>query len=291
MKWLYECFGVSKQAFYKRLKTTRDRLEQEKELVSMVVAERKRTGSQTGGLKLYLGLKAELERKGIRMGRDKFYTFLRRNQLLVPKSKSYHITTDSKHQFYKYPNLVQNKVPTRPEQLWVSDITYIKTETGHNYLALVTDAYSKQIMGYHLANHMKASLCTAALSMAIKNRKYPDRSLIHHSDRGFQYCSAEYVKLTEGNGLTMSMTEQYDPYENAVAERVNRTLKYEYGLKKTIKNTTLAKKMVEHGVHVYNTRRLHYSLNMLTPKQVHTSGEVDYKIYRRDKSGVEKLLL
>lgn len=257
MKWLYECFGVSKQAFYKRLKTKREQLEQEQELVSTVVAERKRTGSQTGELKFYLSLKAELERKGIRMGRDKFFAFLRRNQLLVPKSK---------HQFYKYPNLVQNKVPTRPEELWVSDITYIKTETGHNYLALVTDPYSKQIMGYHLANHMKASLCNEALSMAIKNRKYPDRSLIHHSDRGFQYCSAEYVKLAEDNGLTMSMTEQYDPYENAVGERINRTLKYEYGLKKTIKNTSLAKKIVEHGVHVYNTRRLHYSLNMLTPQ-------------------------
>ena len=290
MKWLYECFGVSKQAFYKRLETNKKQMEQEDRLVRMVLTERKRTGSQTGGLKLYISLKADLERKGIRMGRDKFYAFLRRNQLLIPKSKNYHVTTDSKHQFYKYPNLVQNKVPTRPEQLWVSDITYIRTETGHNYLALVTDAYSKQIMGYHLASHMKASLCTEALSMAIKNRKYPDKPLIHHSDRGFQYCSAEYVKVAEENNLNMSMTEQYDPYENAVAERVNRTLKYEYGLKMTIKNTTLARKMVEHGVHVYNTRRLHASLNMLTPKQVHNNGGMDYKIYRKDKSVVEKLL-
>ncbi len=290
MKWLYECFGVSKQAFYKRLKTTREQMEQEKELTRMVEEERQCTSSQTGGLKLYRSLKPEMERRRIKMGRDKFYTFLRSYQLLVPKSKNYHVTTDSKHQFYKYPNLVQNKVPTRPEQLWVSDITYIKTESGHNYLALVTDAYSKQIMGYHLANHMKASLCTEALAMAVRNRKYPDMPLIHHSDRGFQYCSAEYVKFAEDHRMTMSMTEQYDPYENAVAERVNRTLKYEFGLKMTIKNFALAKKMVAHGVHIYNTRRLHWSLNLLTPKQVHASSDLDYKIYRKDKSGVEKLL-
>lgn len=290
MKWLYECFGVSKQAFYKRLKTAKKQRNDEDELIRMVKEQRKYTGSQTGGLKLYCSLKAEMEQKDIKVGRDKFYAFLRSNQLLVAKSKNYHVTTDSKHQFYKYPNLVQNKVPTRPEQLWVSDITYIKTEAGHNYLALVTDAYSKQIMGYHLGNHMKASLCTEALSMAIKNRKYPSKALIHHSDRGFQYCSAEYVKLAQDNGMTMSMTEQYDPYENAVAERVNRTLKYEFGLRMTLKDTALAKQMVEYGVHVYNTRRLHLSLNMLTPKQVHSSGRGEYKNYRRDKSVVEKLL-
>ncbi|WP_299016482.1 DDE-type integrase/transposase/recombinase [uncultured Polaribacter sp.] len=134
---------------------------------------------------------------------------------LVPKLKNYITTTDSKHQFRKYKNLIKDKVPTRPEQLWVSDITYIKTENGHNYLAIVTDAYSKQIMGYKLANHMRTSLCTEALAMAIKNRKYPNKGLIHHSDRGFQYCNPKYTQFAEKNGITMSMTEQYDPYEPA----------------------------------------------------------------------------
>lgn len=257
----------------------------------MVNKERKRVNSKTGGLKLYCALKPEMEELSIKKGRDKFYDFLRSYELLVPRTKNYHTTTNSNHRYRKYPNLVLNMIPTRPEQLWVSDITYIKTQHGHNYLALVTDAYSKQIMGYKLSNHMKASLCTEALDMAIKNRLYPDKPLIHHSDRGFQYCSTEYVKFVTDNNMTMSMTEQYDPYENSVAERVNRTLKYEFGLKEVIRNTSLATKMVQHAVTVYNKRRMHLSLNMLTPSAVHRNPTVEYKIYRKDKSRVEKLLI
>lgn len=257
----------------------------------MIKNERKRINNYTGGIKLYASLKSEMDSKGIKKGRDKFYLFLKHNKLLVARTKNYHITTDSKHQFYKYPNLVSNKVPTRPEQLWVSDITYIKTESGHNYLALVTDAYSKQIMGYKLANHMKASLCAGALKMAIKNRLHPNLPLIHHSDRGFQYCSSEYVRLAESNNIQMSMTEKYDPYENAVAERINRTLKYEFGLRETIKNTTLARKMTDNAVHIYNTERLHFSLNLLTPRLVHKFGGVEYKSYRKNTDKLEKLLI
>jgi transposase InsO family protein len=169
----------------------------------------------------------------------------------------------------------------RPEQLWVSDITYIKTQNGHNYLALVTDAYSKQIMGYKLASHMKVSLCLDALKMAVKNRKYPTEKIIHHSDRGFQYCNPEYTNFAENNGLTMSMTEQYDPYENAVAERINRTLKYEYGLKKVIKNTTFVKKIVKNAVHIYNNLRPHFSLDLRKPFEVHNNPNIKYKSYRK----------
>ncbi|MGB3605961.1 DDE-type integrase/transposase/recombinase [Psychroserpens sp.] len=123
--------------------------------------------------------------QNISIGRDKFYDFLRLNNLLVPKRKNYVNTTNSKHFFRKYKNLVKDQVPTRPEQLWVSDITYIKTENGHNYLAIVTDAYSKQIMGYRLDCHMRTSLCSDALAMAIKNRKYPNAKFIDHSDIEF----------------------------------------------------------------------------------------------------------
>ncbi|MGK0324946.1 MAG: transposase InsO family protein [Polaribacter sp.] len=208
----------------------------------MVQDYRKKVGMRTGGIKLYDELKLDFIKQDIKIGRDKFYDFLRLHHLLVPKLKNYLTTTNSKHQFRKYKNLIKNKVPNRPEQLWVSDITYIKTDNGHNYLAIVTDAYSKQIMGYKLDNNMKTSLCTEALAMAIKNRKYPNKKLIHHSDRGFQYCNSKYTAFAEQNGMIMSMTEQYDPYENAIAERINRTLKYEYGLKQIIKNTDLAKK-------------------------------------------------
>jgi len=194
----------------------------------MVKEYRKKVGSKTGGIKLYKALKPQLIKANIKMGRDKFYDLLRLNKLLVPISKSYTVTTNSRHMLRKYKNLIKDKIPTRPEQLWVSDITYIKTEKGHNYLAIVTDAYFKKIMGYKIDKHMKTSLCIDALKMAIKNRIYNNKPLIHHSDRGLQYCSPKYVYLANQNGIRMSMTEQYDPYENAIAERINKTLKYEY---------------------------------------------------------------
>ena len=256
----------------------------------MVKGYRNKVGHRTGGIKLYSELKKQMNALGIKMGRDKFFDFLRANNLLVPRLKNFHITTNSKHQFHKYKNLVKDSVPTRPEQLWVSDITYIKTENGHNYLALVTDAYSKQIMGFKLANHMKTSLCTDALNMAIKNRKYINMKIIHHSDRGFQYCSAMYTKFAESNGMTMSMTEKYDPYENAVAERINRTLKYEYGLKKTIKNSGLAKKMTDQAVYIYNNLRPHLSLELKKPSEVHTNPGLQYKSYRKNKEVIKQLI-
>jgi transposase InsO family protein len=240
----------------------------------MVLNYRKIVGSRTGGIKLHKELKEQMIQQGIYLGRDKFYSFLRFHNLLVPKVKNYHTTTNSKHQFRKYKNIVNNKVPTRPEQLWVTDITYIKTQYGHNYLALVTDAYSKKIMGYKLANHMRTSLCTEALAMAIKNRKYPNQKLIHHSDRGFQYCNPKYAEFAEDNGMTISMTEQYDPYENAVAERINRTLKHEYGLKQIIKNTKLAQKMTKQAVYIYNNLRTHYSLELRKPAEVHINSNI-----------------
>ena len=255
----------------------------------MVKGYRDKVGHRTGGIKLYSDLKKKMNALEIKMGRDKFFDFLRANNLLVPRLKNFHITTNSKHQFHKYKNLVKDRVPTRPEQLWVSDITYIKTENGHNYLALVTDAYSKQVMGFKLANHMKTSLCIDALNMAIKNRKYPDKKLIHHSDRGFQYCNTRYAEFAESNGITMSMTEKYDPYENAVAERINRTLKYEYGLKQTIKNTELAIKMIIQAVYIYNNLRSHLSLQLRKPSEVHMNPDLEYKSYKKNKKNLKQL--
>jgi transposase InsO family protein len=283
MKWVSGCFGISKQALYKRLNTYKMRTKEDKILIKLVKDYRKRVGSRIGGIKLYSELKEDLKKHKIKIGRDKFFKFLRENNLLVPKLKNYHITTNSKHQFYKYKNKIKDFIPTGPEQLWVTDITYIKTENGHNYLALVTDAYSKQIMGYNLDNHMKTELCTVALKMALKNRIYPNENLIHHSDRGFQYCNTNYTSFAENNSITMSMTEQHDPYENAIAERINRTLKYEYGLKQTIKNTKLAKKIVKEAVNIYNNLRPHLSLEMRKPSEVHQNPNIKYKSYRKNK--------
>jgi len=252
---------------------------------------RKQIGQRIGGVKLLELLKADFKKYNIKMGRDKFFRFLRTYNLLVPKTKRHFITTNSKHHFYKYKNLVKDKAPTRAEQLWVSDITYIKTQNGHSYLALVTDAYSKQIMGFKLASHMRTSLCTDALKMAIKNRKYPNLKLIHHSDRGFQYCNPAYTQFAEENNISLSMTEKYDPYENALAERINRTLKYEYGLKQIIKNTTLAKKIAKNAVNIYNNLRPHLSLNLRTPNYVHLNQNVNYKSYRKNKVNLEYLTI
>ncbi|MDB2555625.1 IS3 family transposase [Flavobacteriaceae bacterium] len=282
---------MSKQAFYKRLTTQQKKEIDHQKMIKMVKEYRKKVGSKTGGIKLHNELKQDFIDAGIKIGRDKFYSFLRLNKLLIPKTKNYITTTNSNHMYKKYKNLVKDKVPNRPEQLWVSDITYIKTENGHNYLALVTDAYSKQIMGYKLDNHMRTSLCLDALAMAIKNRKYPNRKLIHHSDRGFQYCNPKYTTFAQENGITMSMTEQYDPYENAIAERVNRTLKYEYGLKKTIKNTDLALKMTQQVVYIYNNLRTHFSLNLRKPADVHLNPNIKYKSYRKNNVNLPELTI
>ena len=257
----------------------------------MVRRRRNEVGQSTGGRKLYGHLKDQLESKGIKIGRDKFFELLRNNNLLVKKTKRYHITTDSKHRFHKYKNLIGDKVPTRAEQLWVSDITYIKTQRGHSYLALVTDAYSKKIMGYKLERHMRTELCLDALKMALGNRIYPDKELIHHSDRGLQYCNPAYTAFAERNGLSMSMTEKYDPYENAVAERINKTLKYEYGLRQTMKNTQLAKKITKRAIFIYNNRRTHWSLNLSTPEKAHLDQNTEYVSYRKNNNKLKFLTI
>ncbi|WP_223270910.1 IS3 family transposase [Subsaximicrobium wynnwilliamsii] len=280
---------MSKQAFYKRLKTLENKQMNDQKLITMVKDYRNKVGQRTGGIKLHKELKDEFEESGIKIGRDKFYCFLRLHNLLVPKLKNYITTTNSKHNFRKYKNLVKDQVPTRPEQLWVCDITYIKTENGHNYLAIVTDAYSRQIMGYKLADHMRTSLCMEALDMAIKNRRYPNLKLILHSDRGLQYCNPKYTMFAESNGMILSMTEQYDPYENAVAERINRILKYEYGLKQTIKNTAIAQKITKQAVYIYNNLRTHFSLELRKPAEVHLNPNIKHRSYRKNKVNLPEL--
>ena len=172
----------------------------------MVLDKRGEISQSTGIRKLHGLLQQEFAQNGIKIGRDKLFDFARAHALLVPKLRAFHITTNSKHQFKKFKNLVHNKVPNRPEELWVSDITYLRLNGKHAYLALITDAYSKKIVGFKVATNMKASLSLDALKMALKNRKYPTRKLIHHSDRGFQYCWPEYVKTLQENDIMISMT-------------------------------------------------------------------------------------
>ena len=232
-----------------------------------------------GTEKLHLDIKEVLLHKNIKIGRDKFLRFCREHHLLVPRTRRYFVTTDSNHRYEKSPNLIKDLVPTHSEQDFVSDITYIKLENKHGYLALVTDLYSKKIMGYKLDDNMKTSLVKEALQMAINNKENTSIQTIHHSDRGIQYCFPEYTKFAKDNGMRLSTTEKYDPYENAVAERINETLKYEFGLNRTIPSLEIANKMLKQAVDIYNNQRRHRSLEMKTPSFQHTNQMHLYRSY------------
>ena len=237
--------------------------------------------TRCGIKKMYVDLKGQLQERGIKRGRDAMFDFARANDLLVKKTKLYHITTDSKHHFYKSPNLIRDILPSKAEQAFAADITYIKLESDWAYLALVTDLYSKKIMGYKLADNMKADMVQEALQMARRNCIYKRKKIIHHSDRGIQYCCPQYTAFAKDNGFKLSTTEQYDPYENAVAERINGILKYEFGLVNTIPNLEIAHKMVNQAVEVYNNKRRHWSLNLQTPSYAHRKQNHEYVSYKR----------
>lgn len=226
------------------------------DLILSEVRKIRKLQPQYGTLKLHKDLYFFFQKHGIKIGRDQFFKLLKYNGMLVKKSNVFHITTNSKHRFFKNPNRLLNTEITHSEQVWVSDITYIKIQNNHAYLALVTDAYSKKIVGYNLDNHMRTELVLNALKMALKGRNYHQRELIHHSDRGIQYCSPEFGDFTDKNGILLSNTQNSDPYENAVAERINRTLKYEYGLKEVLPDLKTAQKMVKQAVELYNNHRL-----------------------------------
>lgn len=237
-----------------------------------------------GGGKLYLDLKKQLADNNIKIGRDKFQKFLRINHLLVPKTKRCFITTDSKHTFRRAPNLIKDLLPTRPEQAFVTDITYIRIENDYAYLALVTDLYSKKIMGYKLDDNMRVQLVKGALDMAIKNRTKKNKKVIHHSDRGLQYCCPDYVEYATKRGMIMSNTQNSDPYENAAAERINGILKYEFGLIRTIPSIHLAQQMLKRAVEIYNSQRRHCSLQMQTPEFAHKYHKHEHKSYSKIKT-------
>ena len=237
---------------------------------------------QTGTRKLFEHIQDELIKNNVKIGRDALFDLLRSHGMLVKKTKRFHITTDSKHFFYKSPNLLKETALIHAEQVFVSDITYIKIDGGHSYLALVTDVYSKKIMGWKLDNNMKVALVKDALQMAYKNCIHNHKNIIHHSDRGIQYCCPDFSEFAQNKGFILSTTQKYDPYENAVAERINGILKYEFGLKHNIKNIQIAQKMVAQAVKTYNNERLHWSLDLKTPQTVHTQyNKQIYKSYAK----------
>jgi transposase InsO family protein len=250
-------------------------------VVEHLVMRERKLQQRIGGKKLYRMLKPELTDRNIFIGRDKFLGFLRRNHLNVPKSKNHTKTTMSYHRFFKYPNLIKDLKLIRPEQLWVSDITYIKTRKETLYLSLITDAFSKQIMGYHLADHLRTDGPLRALKMALRNRQYPGRRLIHHSDRGFQYCDPKYTDVLNQHDVKISMTTKYDPRENAIAERVNGIIKNELLVLDVLPSTLYAHKAIKQAIKIYNTRRPHLTLHDRTPQQAHRFPFFKLKVWKK----------
>lgn len=250
-------------------------------VVEHLVLRERKLQQRIGGKKLYRMLKPELTDKNIFIGRDKFLEFLRKNRQNVPKSKNYTKTTMSFHRFFKYPNLIKDLKLTRPEQLWVSDITYIKTRKEMLYLSLITDAFSKQIMGYHLADHLRTDGPLHALKMALRKRQYPGRKLIHHSDRGFQYCDPKYTHVLDQHHIKISMTTKYDPRENAIAERVNGIIKNELLVLDVLPSSLYAHKAIKQAIIVYNTRRPHLTLHERTPQQAHRFPNFKLKVWKK----------
>ena len=270
-------FGLNRQVYYrstKRSKASRKKAEQVIELVENIRIKM----PKLGGRKLYFLLSEPL--KELKIGRDKFFNILRANHLLIIPKRSYHVTTNSHHRFRKHKNLVSDYQVTKPNQVWVADITYIGNRKNPSYLSLITDAYSKKIVGHHVAENLTTEGSLLALKKAINTTELKELSLIHHSDRGLQYCSDEYQKNLEKNNIKCSMTQNSDPYENAVAERINGILKQEFDIDKFDVETKIKRKIVDESIKIYNELRPHFSNHYLTPNQMHKQEKLKIKTYK-----------
>ena len=286
-------FGVTRQAYYQHF-WQRESTGIEENLVLAQVLSIRKDHRVMGGRKLYEKLHPFLLAHQIKMGRDALFDLLAANGLLVKKKRRRFITTFSNHWLRKWPNLIRQMKVTAINRLWVSDITYFKVAGDYVYISLITDAYSHKIVGYHLAETLETIETIKALQMALK--QLPENltePLIHHSDRGVQYCSETYVKLLQDNGVAISMTENGDPLENAVAERINGILKSEY-LKHYQTNTVQqAKEQLMQAVKLYNEDRPHFSIGLLTPELVHSKNLETEKLwknyYQRNRTIVNPL--
>ncbi|RYY85438.1 MAG: IS3 family transposase [Chitinophagaceae bacterium] len=260
--------GYSRQYVYKQQKDALRKQLRQAAVKELVDRERK-VLPRVGTRKLHHLIGGDLQAHGLKMGRDGLFALMRYYGLQVKPRRRYVQTTMSKHWMRKWPNIEKEVEATCPDQVWVSDITYLKTEEGTCYLNMITDQFSRSIVGYALADNMETESMIPALAMAIRQRKNKNIATIHHSDRGVQYCSKDYVALATKNCILLSMTENGDPYENALAERMNRTIKEEFGMDRTIRSKALLKELVHESIHLYNSKRPHLALKMKTPHQVH----------------------
>lgn len=272
-------FGVSRQAHYKNERKLSDVLNIHQKVVQLVL-EKRMDHPKLGGRKLYHLLAEDLGRLGLKMGRDAFFDALSSHNLLIKKKRRKAVTTNSAHWFRKYPNLIKGLPVMGINQVWVSDITYWRVNGKFLYLCLITDAYSRKVMGHELSDNMEAINNLRALHMAITSTKGPLEGLIHHSDRGIQYCSHEYVQMLKSNRILISMTENGDPLENAIAERINGILKQEYLQNYTAENLEQARLFATKAINLYNNERPHLSCGMETPQNVYQTNQKPEKLWK-----------
>ena len=271
-------FGVNRQVYYRRKRAIQKRQDTASKVVEMVMEVRQQM-PRIGTRKLYYLLQDQLMDLGV--GRDRLFAILKANHMLIRPKRSFRRTTDSYHRFRKHKNLIESTTPARPEQIWASDITYLGNRGNHRYLALITDTYSKKIVGYDLSESLGTAGAIRALKMGLRQRSYKEKKLIHHSDRGFQYCCDDYQKVLARKKVRCSMTESYDPYANAVAERVNGILKQEFQLEEHDVKLPTMKELVRNSIEIYNRKRPHYSCHMKTPEQMHGQAKIKIRSYKK----------
>jgi len=263
---------MSRQNYYARRKH-RQRRQVDGDLVAELVITERKEQPRLGTRKLQVLLKGPLAEAGVRLGRDRLFEVLRERDLLVEARRAeYPTTTDSYHCLPVFTNRIKNLELTKPNEVWVADLTYLRTDEGFLYLALLTDKKSRKIVGYHCADTLEAAGCIQALKMALRDLPSGEQP-IHHSDRGTQYCCHEYVNQLVDHGLSISMTERNHCAENALAERMNGILKSEYGLGDRLKTKNCARQAADQAVHLYNTRRPHQALGYRFPHEVHSLAE------------------
>ena len=272
-------FGKTRQAYYRHLNYKYVEMATEEIVLSLVYEYRSEMG-RIGCRKLQHLINSRLP-EDMKVGRDALYTLLERNSLLHKRRRKSVRTTWSNHWMHKYPNLITGVIPTASNQIWVSDITYIETvNDGFMYLHLVTDLYSRKVMGWCLSPTLHAEHTLKALEMAIRNAGCNLTGLIHHSDRGCQYCSERYVSLLKSSGMLISMTQSGDPLENAVAERVNGIIKNEWLMHENIMDGNIALKRISEIINIYNNIRPHASLNYLTPESAYTENGIQERKWK-----------
>lgn len=263
--------GKSRQAFYQARKRAKRRTGRE-DIAVRIVEEERTQQPMIGTRKLYSIFRDAF--RLLKLGRDKLFDLLRRRGLLIRQKRRGLSITHWWHDLRRYPNLTTDLVPRRPNELWVSDMTYIPVGDRFAYASIVTDAFSRKIIGYHLAPTLEAIGPLEALGMALKEADSTE-GLIHHSDQGVQYCSKDYVQTLKQHGCRISMTNGGNPYENALAERINGTLKNEYLLGNGFNSLGQARQALSEAVRLYNERRPHLSLAMAKPAEVHERGYLE----------------